>query len=73
MLGIQLDLQDLKRKSERLVQQVNQALVQNPKLRQYVRQLERAIEAQEEQEPLRSDEIIKSLEEFLKRKQQEDS
>ncbi|MCH9035872.1 MAG: PAC2 family protein [Chloroflexi bacterium] len=73
MLGIQLDLQDLERKGERLVQQVNQALVQNPKLRQYVRQLERAIEAQEEQEPLRSDEIIKSLEEFLKRKQREDS
>ena len=73
MLGIQLDLQDLKRKGERLVQQVNQALVQNPKLRQYVRQLERAIEEKEEQEPLRSDEIIKSLEEFLKRKQREDS
>ncbi|MFQ5933378.1 MAG: PAC2 family protein [Dehalococcoidia bacterium] len=73
MLEIKLDLSDLKRRGEQLDRQVNQALVQNPKLHQYVRQLEEAIEAQEDQEPLRSDEIIKSLEDFLRKKQQEES
>ncbi|MFQ5873325.1 MAG: PAC2 family protein [Dehalococcoidia bacterium] len=72
IVGIELDMQDLQRRGQQLDRQVNQALVQNPKLRQYVQQLEQAIEAQEEQEPLRSDEIIKSLEEFLRKKQQEE-
>ncbi len=71
ILGIDLDLDDLRRRGEQLDRQVAQALVQNPKLRDYVKQLEESIEAEEEQEPLRSDEIIQSLEDFLRKKQQE--
>ena len=70
LLGVKLDLGDLRRRSEQLDRRINQALIQNPKLKQYVSQLDEAIEAQEDQEPLRSDEIIKSLEEFLKKQQE---
>ncbi|MEE9198977.1 MAG: PAC2 family protein, partial [Dehalococcoidia bacterium] len=69
ILGIELDLEDLKGRTQQLEKQIDQALTQNPKLKRYVRQLEDAIEAQEEQEPLQSDEIIKSLEEFLRKQQ----
>ena len=46
MLGLDLDLQDLRRRGERLNKQVEQALAQNPKLRRYVRQLESALEGE---------------------------
>ena len=71
ILGIELDLEELRRRGKQLERNINQALLQNPKLHQYVRQLEQAVEAQQEQEPLKSDEIIKSLEEFLRKQQKE--
>ena len=70
ILGLDLDVQDLRRRGDRLDKQVEQALAQNPKLRRYVRQLESSHQPQEKEEPLRSDEIIKSLEDFLRQKQQ---
>jgi proteasome assembly chaperone (PAC2) family protein len=70
ILGIDLDLQDLRRRGDRLNKQVEQALSQNPKLRKYVRQLESALQVKEEEEPLQSDDIIKSLEDFLRERQQ---
>ena len=73
LLGIELNTDDLDRRVRQLEKQIAQALSQNPKLRQYVEQLEQSIGVQEEQEPLQSDEIIRSLEEFLRKKQQEDS
>ena len=70
ILGIDLDLRDLHRRGDRLDKQVEQALSQNPKLQRYVRQLESAIEVKEDNDPLRSDEIIQSLEDFLRQRQQ---
>ena len=73
ILGIDLDIQDLRSRGDRLDRQVEQALEQNPKLRRYVRQLENSHLPEEKQEPLRSDEIIKSLEDFLRQRQQRSS
>ena len=73
ILGLDLDIQDLRRRGDRLDKQVEQALEQNPKLKRYVRQLESNLGAREEEEPLRSDEIIKSLEDYLRQRQQPSS
>lgn len=72
ILGLDLDIQDLRRRGDRLDKQVEQALEQNPKLQRYVRQLESS-HPEEQEEPLRSDEIIKSLEDFLRQRQQRSS
>ena len=70
ILGIDLDLQDLHRREDRLNKQVEQALSQNPKLQRYVRQLENALEVKEEDDSFQSEDIIKSLEDFLRQHQQ---
>ena len=73
ILDVELDIRDLVRRGDRLDKQVEQALEQNPKLKRYVRQLESNLGAREDEEPLRSDEIIKSLEEYLRHRQQRGS
>ncbi len=73
ILDLELDIRDLVRRGDRLDKQVEQALEQNPKLKRYVRQLESNLGAREDEEPLRSDEIIKSLEEYLRHRQQRGS
>ena len=73
ILDLELDIRDLARRGDRLDKQVEQALEQNPKLKRYVRQLESNLGAREDEEPLRSDEIIKSLEEYLRHRQQRGS
>ena len=69
ILGIDLDLRDLNRREDRLIKQVEQALSQNPKLQRYVRQLENALEVKEDDDSFQSEEIIKSLEDFLRQRQ----
>ena len=73
ILDVELDIRDLVRRGDRLDKQVEQALEQNPKLKRYVRQLESNLGTREDEEPLRSDEIIKSLEEYLRHRQQRGS
>lgn len=70
MLDLELDLDDIKSRGEELDQQLDRALSQDPRLREYVRELEEHQEEAELREPLKTDEIIKSLEEFLKRRRE---
>lgn len=71
LLGIQLDLEDLRRAGERFEQKATESIADNSEIVQYVRRLEEAFDAALTPKPLPDDvpspdEVIKDLEEFLK-------
>jgi len=72
MLGISLDLEDIKRASEYLDEKVSAALDQKVELRDYVRRLEEEYGKGRYRvsEPLKED-IIKEIEDFLKGREKE--
>lgn len=69
MLGIEIDLWDIAKAGEELVEQVNKALDQDPLIRTYVSKLEEAYEASAEEEGLDKEGIVRAIEEFLRRQQ----
>ena len=73
MLEIALDLEDLKKASEYLDDQVSKAIKQKPELEDYVSRLEEEYSKgrYEAGEPLAED-IIKEVEDFLRKKKDEE-
>lgn len=73
MLEIALDLEDLKKAGEYLDDQVGKAIKQKPELEDYVRRLEEESSKGRYQagEPLAED-IIKEVEDFLKKRKDEE-
>lgn len=74
LLGIEFDLEDLRKTSEYVSEVINKVMRQNPELQQYVAKLEEDYEAlgkiPPEPTPLEEkDKIIQDLEEFLKGEQ----
>jgi len=71
MLGIEINLEDIKVKALYLDEQVNKAISQNPQLESYVKKLEEEFEAIGEYgQPIEgAEEIIKEVEKFLRGQQ----
>ncbi|RLE08384.1 hypothetical protein DRZ78_01185 [Candidatus Aerophobetes bacterium] len=67
MLEIELDLEDIREEGERLVAQIDKLIGQEPKLQGYVKKLEENYELR--RKPEDKDELIKEIEEFLKRQE----
>ena len=70
---VSVDIQPLMKRGFELTQQVNEALKENPQLREYVGQLEQAApgdlpsgDRPASGEPLQSDDILRSVEEFFR-------
>jgi hypothetical protein len=73
MLQIELDLEEIIGASEYLDEQVSKAISQKPELEEYVKDLEREYQAMEKyREPAKEEDIIKEIENFLKKGQGED-
>ncbi len=76
LLGVKVDLGELRRSGMALERRIDEAMAQNAELRQYVEQLEQLYrEGQgsiEEQEPPSPGLIIAELEEFLRNQREED-
>jgi proteasome assembly chaperone (PAC2) family protein len=72
MLGVALDLEDVRRGSEHLDEMVDKAVAQKPELQEYVRRLELEYGKSKDElgEPLKED-IIREIEDFLRRKGEE--
>lgn len=72
MLGLALDLEDVRQGSEHLDEMVDKAVAQKPELRDYVRRLELEYGKSKGElgEPLKED-IIREIEDFLRRKGEE--
>ena len=71
LLGIQLDLEELRRAGDRFEQKATEAIASNEEIVEYVRRLEEAFDASQTPKPLPDDvptpdEVIRDLEEFLK-------
>lgn len=64
ILNLKVDLEDLKKKSEELNKQIDKIIEQKPELKEYVKKLE---EEYELKRPPHQDELIKEIENFLKK------
>ena len=81
--GLGLELSEMERAGRRFERQVNEALMHNPEVAQYVKQLEAREETSPDDEPLeerrtgtsadlpRGEDVVRQLEEFLRQKQSE--
>ena len=73
MLQIELDLQEIIGASEYLDEQISEAISQKPELEEYVKNLEKEYQAMEKyEEPAKQEDIIKEIENFLRKGQGED-
>jgi proteasome assembly chaperone (PAC2) family protein len=72
MLGLALDLEDMKQEGKRLDEEINRAIEQKPELQDYVRQLEEVYGKGKYElgEPL-DENIIREIEDFLRKKEKE--
>ena len=71
LLGIELELEDLRRAGDRFEQKATESIANNEEIVEYVRRLEEAFDASQTPKPLPDDvptpdEVIRDLEEFLK-------
>jgi proteasome assembly chaperone (PAC2) family protein len=73
LTGIDLDLSDLKKASEALVETVDKAFSQNPEAMAQLKKLEEAFDAALRDEPLQgpSEDFVKQVEEMLKRQRED--
>lgn len=72
LLGIELELEDLRRAGDRFEQKATESIANNEEVVEYVRRLEEAFDASQTPKPLPDDvpspeEVIRDLEDFLKR------
>lgn len=67
LLNIEVDLTPLQVSAERLEHQINAALADNAELSAHITKLEEAYEARIRYEPMESAEILRGVEEFLRR------
>jgi proteasome assembly chaperone (PAC2) family protein len=73
MLQIEIDLEEIIAASEYLDEQVSKAISQKPELEEYVKDLETEYQAMEKyREPAKEEDIIREIENFLKKGQGED-
>jgi proteasome assembly chaperone (PAC2) family protein len=74
MLQIELDLREIIDASEYLDEQVSEAISQKPELEEYVKNLEKEYQAMGKyEEPAKEEDIIKEIENFLRKGQGEES
>ena len=71
LLGIELELEDLRRAGDRFEQKATESIANNEEIVEYVRRLEEAFDVSQTPKPLPDDvptpdEVIRDLEEFLK-------
>jgi proteasome assembly chaperone (PAC2) family protein len=63
---VRRDLGSLRKRGDELVQRITDALPENPQLREYVAQLEAGQETPTDAEPLRQEDVLKSVEDFFR-------
>jgi len=74
MLGIDINLRDLRGAADYMEEQVNKVMTKNPGLQEHIRKLEEAYEAKDIIEPLESsEEIIQEVERFLQGNSSDDT
>ncbi len=74
LCGLRIDLAPLRKRGDQLVQKINEALKDNPQLKQHIAELESQNRmAQLSPEPLQQEDILKSVEDFLRRPDQSES
>lgn len=68
MLGIALDLKELKKTGKALYQEVEKSIGQNPKVLDYIRQLEIEFDLAQHREPIKPEEVIREVEDLFKKR-----
>ncbi|MDP2953690.1 MAG: PAC2 family protein, partial [Chloroflexota bacterium] len=75
LLGIDLDLSDLRKEGQELAERLDLMVSQNPRLSSYIRELERSFEEIRYEEPLKGtpEDFVRDAEEFLRRQHEKDA